>query len=89
MINLLFKSVYLFIFQEGYNIVSPKYYSSVTFETLQHIFRSDNDVEIPLLKERLRILNETGTCLIEVRRMLISNLMGEEKSKLILIINKN
>lgn len=51
--------------EEGYDIASPKYYSSVTLETLQHIFRSDDQVEIPLLKERHRILNETGKCLLE------------------------
>jgi len=51
--------------EEGYNITSPDYYSTVTLEILQHIFRSDSGIEIPLLKERHKILNETGKCLVQ------------------------
>lgn len=51
----------------------------MTLETLQYIFRSDSDVEIPLLKERHRILNETGKCIMEVSKMLISDLLKINK----------
>ncbi|GIY01518.1 queuosine salvage protein [Caerostris extrusa] len=51
--------------KEGYNIISPVYYSTISLVTLAHIFRSDTGTEIPLFKERHKILIETGKCLIE------------------------
>lgn len=50
--------------EEGYDITSPEYYATVSLETLRHIFRSDSGIEIPLLKQRHKILNETGKSLI-------------------------
>ncbi|XP_035229912.1 queuosine salvage protein-like isoform X2 [Stegodyphus dumicola] len=51
--------------EEGYNITSPVYYSNISLDTLQHIFRSDTGTELPLLEERQKVLNETGKCLVE------------------------
>ncbi|KAF8776882.1 queuosine salvage protein-like [Argiope bruennichi] len=51
--------------QEGYDITSPAYYASISLNELSHIFRSDTGVEVPLLKERHKILQETGKCLVE------------------------
>ena len=53
-------------FQEGIPFTSPSYYSTVDEKTLKQIFRSDNDTEIPLLEERVKVLNEAGKVLMEV-----------------------
>lgn len=37
----------------------------MTLDQVQHIFRSDTDVSMPLIEERHRILNETGKTLLE------------------------
>ncbi|XP_042895509.1 queuosine 5'-phosphate N-glycosylase/hydrolase isoform X2 [Parasteatoda tepidariorum] len=50
---------------EGFDILSPKFYSVVSMDTLKHIFRSDSGKEIPMLEERHKVLIETGRCLIE------------------------
>lgn len=38
----------------------PAYYSSLTLEDLQHIFRSDTPSQMPLLEKRVEILQEVG-----------------------------
>ncbi|XP_023591542.1 queuosine 5'-phosphate N-glycosylase/hydrolase isoform X2 [Trichechus manatus latirostris] len=50
---------------QGIPITSASYYATVTLEQVQHIFRSDTDVPMPLIEERHRILNETGKILLE------------------------
>nr|XP_003407840.1 queuosine salvage protein [Loxodonta africana] len=50
---------------EGIPITSASYYATVTLEQVQHIFRSDTDVLMPLIEDRHRILNETGKILLE------------------------
>ncbi|XP_054725030.1 LOW QUALITY PROTEIN: queuosine salvage protein-like [Uloborus diversus] len=51
--------------EEGYNITSPVYYSNVSMDALQHIFRSDTGTELPMLAERHKILNESGKTLVD------------------------
>ncbi|KAL3280962.1 hypothetical protein HHI36_004187 [Cryptolaemus montrouzieri] len=45
--------------------LQPKYYSAITEQELQKILKSDNDVQIPLLSERVKCLHEVGTVLLE------------------------
>lgn len=50
---------------EGIPFTTPSYYATVDLKTLKHVFRSDNGAEVPLLEERLRVLNETGKVLMQ------------------------
>ncbi|XP_034630429.1 queuosine salvage protein isoform X1 [Trachemys scripta elegans] len=50
---------------DGIPITSAAYYATMTLEQVRHVFRSDTDVPMPLIEERHRILNETGTILLE------------------------
>ncbi|KAI4465176.1 hypothetical protein MML48_3g00013489 [Holotrichia oblita] len=51
--------------KEGIDILNPKFYSTISEKQLLNIFRSDNEVEIPLFKERLKCLHEVGNSLLE------------------------
>ncbi|XP_044266966.1 queuosine salvage protein [Tribolium madens] len=51
--------------KEKVDILNPKYYSEVSEKDLAKIFRSDNDVPIPLLQERVKCLHEVGNVLLE------------------------
>jgi hypothetical protein len=55
----------LYTFQDGHAITNPEFYSRITKEQLQMIMRSDNDVQIPLFEERLSVLHEVGSILLE------------------------
>ncbi|XP_051689719.1 queuosine 5'-phosphate N-glycosylase/hydrolase isoform X2 [Oryctolagus cuniculus] len=50
---------------QGIPITSASYYATVTLDEVRHIFRSDTEVSMPMMEERHRILNETGTILLE------------------------
>lgn len=53
-------------FKEGIPILDPCYYSKITKNELENIFRSDiNNVEIPLIDERVQNLQEVGRVLLE------------------------
>lgn len=45
--------------------MNPKYYSEISEKDVAKIFRSDNDVPIPLLQERIKCLHEVGNVLLE------------------------
>ncbi|XP_051155304.1 queuosine salvage protein [Leptopilina boulardi] len=52
--------------EEGIPILDPSYYSKITKNELENIFRSDiNNVEIPLIDERVQNLQEVGRVLLE------------------------
>lgn len=51
--------------KEGIKIYDPEYYSKITEDELKHVLRSDTQVTIPLLEERLKCLHEVGTVLIQ------------------------
>jgi len=47
-------------------IWDPKYYTKLTRYNLENIFKSDDgETSIPLIHERLEILHEVGTVLLE------------------------
>ncbi|KAM8983600.1 queuosine 5'-phosphate N-glycosylase/hydrolase [Ara ararauna] len=50
---------------DGIPITSASYFATVTLDQVKHIFRSDTEVPIPLIEERHRVLNESGTVLLE------------------------
>ena len=51
---------------EGVPVHKPEFYGSVTQEEMEHIFRSDSHVELPLLKKRRSNLHEAAAVLYEV-----------------------
>ncbi|NXY00050.1 QSPP protein, partial [Centropus bengalensis] len=50
---------------EGIPITSASYFATMTLDQVRHVFRSDTEVPIPLIEERHRVLNESGTALLE------------------------
>lgn len=49
----------------GIPITTPSYYSEITLEQLQYVFRSDTDVPITMIETRLEILHQTGKILMK------------------------
>lgn len=50
---------------EGIPITKASYYSAMTMDQLRHVLRSDTDVSMPLMEERLRVLHESGKIMLE------------------------
>ncbi|NXG33885.1 QSPP protein, partial [Dromaius novaehollandiae] len=50
---------------DGIPITSASYYATMTLEQVKHVFRSDTEAPMPLIEERHRVLNESGTVLLE------------------------
>lgn len=50
--------------QEGKPILDPKYYSQITQSDAENIFRGDDEVNIPLIHDRLKVLHEAGKVLL-------------------------
>jgi len=59
--------------QEGIPLTSAEYMKNVTLEQLKHIFRSENNRQIPMLDERVQVLRETGNALQDYFGGSISN----------------
>ena len=55
----------LLVFQNGIPVTTPSYYAKITEEEFKTIFHSETTTDIPLLKERVKNLNETGKLLVE------------------------
>lgn len=56
--------------REGIPITTPEFFASeekLPDSEIERIFRSDTKEQIPLLKERIRILREAGRVLVEVK----------------------
>ena len=51
--------------KEGFPITEAHYYANINEQELRHILRSDSNVQIPLLEQRLKVLQETGKILLE------------------------
>jgi len=62
--------------KEGVPILNASYLKNATFPDIQHIFRSSNNTEIPLLRDRVKVLNETGKILMEKYNGDIYNLLA-------------
>lgn len=54
-----------FYFSEGIPITSASYFATMTLDQVKNVFRSDTEEPIPLIEERHRVLNESGTVLLE------------------------
>ena len=54
--------------RESIPVCDPNYYAKLTYKQAEHIFRTDQTgVVIPMLQERIEILNQNGQILLEVR----------------------
>lgn len=53
-------------------IINPEYYGHIEFQQLRYLFRTDNGIDIPMLNERVSILNENGAILIKVLTLIRS-----------------
>ncbi|XP_069786314.1 queuosine 5'-phosphate N-glycosylase/hydrolase [Narcine bancroftii] len=50
---------------EDIPITKASYFANITLEELKYVLRSDTDVPMPLIEERLRVLKEAGNVLLE------------------------
>lgn len=50
---------------KGINLTDPNVYASITKEELKAILKSDSDIDIPLLDDRLEVLQEAGKVLLK------------------------
>ncbi|XP_078070596.1 queuosine 5'-phosphate N-glycosylase/hydrolase [Mustelus asterias] len=50
---------------EGIPITTASYFANITLDQLKYVLRSDTDVPMPLIEERLRVLKEAGNILLE------------------------
>ncbi len=55
-----------FTLQEGINVTDPAYLAQLDKDKLAQILRSDSDVKMPMLDERLEVLKEAGDVLVNV-----------------------
>ncbi|XP_046911339.2 queuosine 5'-phosphate N-glycosylase/hydrolase [Dermatophagoides farinae] len=46
-------------------LTNSEYYSHMELQQLRYLFRTDNGIDIPMLKERVSILNENGAILMK------------------------
>lgn len=52
--------------QNGIPLTDPNFYASVSKKKLAEILKSDTDYDIPMLDQRVDVLNEAGKVLMEV-----------------------
>lgn len=50
---------------EGVPITSARYCNDFTIEQARHIFRSDSVIEMPMIEERVAVMNEIGRLLLD------------------------
>ncbi|KAK4056552.1 hypothetical protein OIO90_002400 [Microbotryomycetes sp. JL221] len=50
---------------ENVDVTNPRWYANATDEEIRHVFRSDQQEQMPLLDERIRVLRETGRTLCD------------------------
>ncbi len=71
---------------KGVSILDPKYLDSITLEATHEFFKGKNDIEIPLLKERVANLREVGNILLKKYDGKIINLLKESNFDAIKIV---
>ncbi|GFS16859.1 UPF0553 protein C9orf64 [Elysia marginata] len=62
---------------EGNKITTASYYSTVTMDQMKQMFRSDSEIEMPLLEERQRVLVEAGGVLMKKYQGSFANVIRE------------
>ncbi|XP_072926875.1 queuosine 5'-phosphate N-glycosylase/hydrolase isoform X1 [Hemitrygon akajei] len=50
---------------EAIPITSASYFANITLQQLKYVLRSDTDTPMPMIEERLRVLKEAGSILLE------------------------
>lgn len=73
--------------QENIDIVNPKFYATITEEQLKKILRSDTDVQIPLFPERIKVLHEVGSCLLENFEGSFENVVKQSGNSAVKLLN--
>ncbi|KAJ3654458.1 hypothetical protein Zmor_013646 [Zophobas morio] len=73
--------------KEKVDILNPKFYSEVTEKDLAKIFRSDNDVPIPLFSERVKCLHEVGNVLLENFDGSVENLVKKADNSAVTLLD--
>lgn len=59
-----------------FRLVDPRVWMSLTLEQLQKYFKGDHDTEMPMLKDRLYLLNEAGRIIVEKYQGSVVNLVS-------------
>ena len=70
---------------EGKDILNPSYLATISKEELSQILRGN--IEIPLLNERVKILNEIGIILIQKFNGQFSSLISRSKNDAVELVN--
>ena len=52
--------------QAGYKITDPNHFAAISRQDLFDIFRSDSDIQMSMMEERLQLLHEAGRTLLDV-----------------------
>ncbi|XP_045499140.1 queuosine salvage protein [Colias croceus] len=78
--------------KNGYDITNPEYYSKISSEDLRTLFKGDTDAEIPLFQERIAVLHEVGSILLEKYNGTFETCVKEAKksaAKLLSVVVEN
>lgn len=62
---------------EGIDITNPAFYSTCDEAVVRHVFRSDQEEEMPLLDERIRVMRQVGSILCKVSAYILSLGLGD------------
>lgn len=68
------KTFHVHVFS-GIPLTDPNFYATITKDKLAHVFRSDSEYEIPLIEERLQVIQEAGKVLLEKYHGKVENVM--------------
>lgn len=74
------------------DILNPNFYSKITKEQLSNVLRSDTEITIPLLEERVKCLHEAGKTLLEKFNGTFTTCVtnaGNSAQKLLQIVTEN
>lgn len=72
---------------EGKKIYDPKYYSKLTVGDLKKIFRSDTESEMPLFEERVKVMHEVGSKLVEKFDGSFANVLGKAEGSALKLVD--
>ncbi|KAL6050688.1 Queuosine salvage protein [Balamuthia mandrillaris] len=73
--------------EEGIPFTSAEYMRDVTKEKLRHIFRSETEEELPMLEERVGVLNEAGSVLLRRFQGSFVNCIAEAGGNALLLLD--
>lgn len=71
---------------EGKMMYDPRFYSKLTVDDIKHIFRSDTASPMPLFDERIQVLRQVGSKLIEKYGGTFQNVLKEVDGSVVKLI---